>query len=120
MNPFLAFLPIFSYYRNLNQLINFHPLNTKEFIKSLAAKLHVSQKEAADLLQDTTAVLREIVSEEKKITILHLGSLHVKKTASRSAYIPALNTKALMPPRRAVQFHIAETLRDKLKDTLRS
>ncbi|MCK9401348.1 MAG: HU family DNA-binding protein [Bacteroidales bacterium] len=92
-------------------------MNTKEFIRSLAEKLHISQKEAAKLLQDTTRVLRETVSEEKKLTLVHLGSFQVKKSASRTAYIPALNKKALVPPRRVVQFHTAETLKNKLKNT---
>lgn len=92
-------------------------MNTKDFIKSFAEKLHVSQKEAADLLRDTTRVMRETIAEDKKITLLHLGSFQVKKSASRSSYIPALNKKALVPPRRVVQYHPAETLRDKFKNT---
>jgi nucleoid DNA-binding protein len=91
-------------------------LNTKEFILSFAEKLHISRKEAANLLHDTTTVIRETVSEEKKLTLLHLGSFEVKKSASRTAYIPALNKKALIPPRRAVRFQVAETLKDKLKN----
>jgi len=54
-------------------------LNTKEFIQSLAEKLRVSQKEAANLLHDTSRVFRETVSEEKKLTLLHIGSFQVKK-----------------------------------------
>jgi nucleoid DNA-binding protein len=92
-------------------------LNTKEFIRALAEKLDVSHKEAAGLLEHTTRVFREIVIEDKKLTLHHLGSFHVKKSASRPAYIPALHKKALVPPRRIVQFHVAETLKDKLKNT---
>jgi len=92
-------------------------LNTKEFIRALAEKLTVSHKEAANLLHDTTTVFRDTISEEKKLTLLHTGSFHVKKSGSRTAYIPALNKKALVPPRRVVQFHVAETLKDKLKNT---
>ena len=94
-------------------------MNTNEFIQSLAERLHVSRKEATKLLHDTTGVFREIVSEEKKLTLLHIGSFQVKKNASRTAYIPALKKKALVPPRRVVQFHVAETLKDKLKNTPR-
>ena len=92
-------------------------MNTKEFIHALAEKLNVSHKEAAGLFQHTTKVFRETVSEEKKLTLLHLGSFQVKKSASRTAYLPALDKKALMPPRRVVQFHAAETLKNKLKST---
>jgi DNA-binding protein HU-beta len=92
-------------------------LNTKEFIKALADKLDVSQKEAEKILKHTTAIFRDIVSDDKKLTILHLGSFQVKKSDSRSSYIPALNKKALVPPRKVVQFQAADTLKDKLKST---
>jgi nucleoid DNA-binding protein len=94
-------------------------LNTKEFIRVLAEKLEVSHKEAANLLEHTTQVIREIVSEDKKMTLQHLGSIQVKKSASRQAYIPALNKKALVPPHSILHFHVAETLKDKLKNTPR-
>jgi nucleoid DNA-binding protein len=92
-------------------------VNTNEFISSLAQKLHVSHKQATHLLQDTTGIFRDTLSEEKKLTLLHLGSFQVKKSPSRTAYIPALRKKALVPPRRQVQFHVADTLKDKLKNT---
>jgi nucleoid DNA-binding protein len=92
-------------------------LNTKEFTRALAQKLTVSHKQAANLLHETTIVFRDTLSEEKKMTLLHLGSFQVKKSGSRTAYIPPLNKKALVPPRRVVQFHVAETLKDKLKNT---
>jgi nucleoid DNA-binding protein len=94
-------------------------LNTKEFIQALAEKLGVSQAEAAKLLEDTTTVIREIVSEDKKLTLQRLGSFQLKKSGSRPAYIPALNKKALVPPRHVVQFHAAETLKEDLKNTPR-
>ena len=95
-------------------------MNTKEFIKALAEKLGVSQKEAENLLQHTTAIFRETISADKKLTVLHLGSFQVKKSDSRSAYIPALNKKALVPPRKVVQFQAADSLKDKLKSTAES
>ena len=95
-------------------------MNTKEFIKALAEKLGVSQKEAENLLQHTTAIFRETIAADKKLTVLHLGSFQVKKSDSRSAYIPALNKKALVPPRKVVQFQAADSLKDKLKSTAES
>jgi nucleoid DNA-binding protein len=94
-------------------------LNTTEFIQSLAERLHVSRKKAANLLHDTTRVFRDTVSEENKLTLFHLGNFQVKKSASRTAYIPALKKKALVPPRRVVQFHVADSLKDKLKNIRR-
>jgi nucleoid DNA-binding protein len=91
-------------------------MNTKDFIKSLAERLHVSQKEADRLLEQTSRVIRETVAEEQKLTVLHLGSFQVKRSASRSAYIPALDKKALMPPKNSIHFQPADTLKDKLKN----
>jgi DNA-binding protein HU-beta len=95
-------------------------LNTKEFIRALAEKLNISQKEAEVFLRQTTGVFRESIAEDKKITLLHLGSFQLKKTASRSSYIPALDKKALMPPKNSIGYHPAESLRDKFKNTPKS
>jgi DNA-binding protein HU-beta len=105
------------YYSSRNQLFNDNELNTKEFIQALGEKLGVSRKEASLLLEECTGAIRECLSEDKKITIMHLGSFQVKTSASRSAYLPALDKKALVPPRRSIQFTPAESLRDKLKNT---
>jgi len=94
-------------------------MNTREFIKELAKKLDISQKDAEKLLDHTAQAMRETVMEEKKLTVLHLGAFQVKKTASRSSYIPALNKKALVPPKSSIQFHPADTLKDKLKNFTR-
>lgn len=91
-------------------------MNTKEFIKALAEKLGITQKEASDLLEHTTEVMREAVVADQKVTITHLGSFHLKKTASRAAYLPALDKKAIVPPKAGLQFHPADSLRDNLKD----
>jgi nucleoid DNA-binding protein len=94
-------------------------MNTKEFIKALSEKLDVSQKESERLLGHTVQAMCETVMEEKKLTILHLGAFQVKKTASRSSFIPALNKKALVPPKSSILFHPADTLKDKLKNFTR-
>lgn len=94
-------------------------MNTKDFIRALAEKLDVSQKEAENLLFQGTKVIRESIAEEKKTTLLHLGSFQVKKSTSRSAYLPALDKKALVPPKKSVQFQAAESLKEKLKNQVK-
>jgi len=91
-------------------------MNTKEFIKALSLKLNVSQKEAEKLLDHSARAIRETVSEEDKLTILHLGSFQVKKSPSKTAYIPAIEKKAIMPPKNSMHFQPADTLKDKLKN----
>ena len=91
-------------------------MKTRDFIKALAKKLDISHKEAESLLEHTSAVIRDIVVEEKKLTITRLGSFQLKKTASKTSYIPALNKKALVPPKSSIHFQPADTLKDKLKN----
>jgi DNA-binding protein HU-beta len=90
-------------------------LNTKDFIKALSEKLGVSQKEASQLLDDTSAVIRSTVISEGNLTIQNLGKFQLKKTESRESYIPALGKKALVPPKQSLLFSPSETLKAKLK-----
>jgi nucleoid DNA-binding protein len=92
-------------------------LNTKEFIKALSDNLQISQKEAAKLVDDTSAVIRSTVISEGNLTIQNLGKFQLKKTESRESYIPALGKKALVPPKQSLLFSPSETLKAKLKST---
>jgi nucleoid DNA-binding protein len=94
-------------------------LNTKEFIKALAGRLEISQKEAERLLEHTAKAMRETIADDNKLTIMHLGSFQLKKTSSRSSYIPALSKKALVPPKNSIHFLPAESLKEKLKNISR-
>lgn len=91
-------------------------MNTKDFISAFADRLNISRKEAADLLQVTTKVLRESLAEDKNLTLQRLGNFRVKTVKSRIAFIPALGKKALVPPHDVVQFQPAQGLKNKLKN----
>jgi DNA-binding protein HU-beta len=90
-------------------------MNTKDFIKALADKLQISQKEASKLLDDASAVIRETVIGEGNLTIQNLGKFQLKKTKIRESYIPAIGKKALVPPKQSIAFSPSETLKSKLK-----
>jgi len=92
-------------------------VNTKEFIKALADKLQISQKEAGNLLDDASAVIRETVIGEGNLTIQNLGKFQLKKTKIRESYIPAIGKKALVPPKQSIFYSPSETLKAKLKSS---
>ena len=92
-------------------------MNTKDFIKALAERLDISQKEAGKLLDAASAVIRETVISEGNLTIQNLGKFQLKKTEARESYIPALGKKALVPPKQTISFSPSETLKGKLKST---
>jgi DNA-binding protein HU-beta len=90
-------------------------LNTKDFIKALAEKLEISQKEAARLVDDASAVIRDTVISDGNLTVQNLGKFQLKKTESRESFIPAIGRKALVPPKQTIFFSPSETLKSKLK-----
>ena len=92
-------------------------MNTKHFIKSLADKLQVSQKEAGKLLDDASGVIRETILSEENLTIQNLGKFQLKKTKIRESFIPAIGKKALVPPKQSISFTPSETLKSKLKSS---
>jgi DNA-binding protein HU-beta len=92
-------------------------LNTKEFTTALAESLNLSRKDAGELLHETTRVLRETLAEKKSLSLQRLGNLRIKTLKSRSAYLPALGQKALIPPRDIIQYHPSASLKNKLKNT---
>ena len=94
-------------------------MNTRDFIKALADKLQISQKDAAKLIDDTSAVIRETVISEGNLTIQNLGKFQLKKTESRESFIPALGKKALVPPKQSLLFTPSETLKARLKSAVK-
>ncbi|MBW6460023.1 MAG: HU family DNA-binding protein [Bacteroidales bacterium] len=92
-------------------------MNTKEFTTAFAESLKISRKDAAKLLQETTRVLRETLAEKKSLSLQRLGNFRIKTLKSRSAYLPALGQKALIPPRDVIQYQPSAGLKNKLKNT---
>jgi len=90
-------------------------LNTKEFIKELAERLNIPQKEAYELLKTTTEVMMEAFSEGKTISIQRLGNFSVKKTESRKIFSPKLKKHVLTAPKKVLEFHPANPLKEKVK-----
>lgn len=91
-------------------------MNTREFIKELAEKLDIPQKEAYRLLKTTTGVITDALSEGNSISIQKLGNFSVKKTEPRKIYNPKIKKHVLTPPKNNVEFHPANPLRQKMKN----
>jgi nucleoid DNA-binding protein len=91
-------------------------LNTKEFIKELAERLDLSQKEATQLITATTGIMAEAFAEGKTISIQKLGNFSVKKTEPRKFFSPKLQKHVLTSPRQSLEFHPAIPLKEKMKN----
>lgn len=90
-------------------------MNTKEFIKELALKLEIPQKEALELMKTASEVMSEAFSEGKSISIQKLGNFSIKKTESRKIFSPKLQEHVLTPPKKVLEFHPANPLKEKVK-----
>ena len=91
-------------------------MNTREFIKELAEKLDIPQKEAYHLLKSTTAVLSDALVKGDSISIQKLGNFSVKKTEPRKVFNPRIKKRVLTPPKRSVEFQPANPLKEKMKN----
>jgi nucleoid DNA-binding protein len=91
-------------------------LNTREFIKELAERLDIPQKEAIQLMKATSGIMAEAFTEGKTISIQKLGNFSVKKTEPRKFFSPKLQKHVLTSPRRTLEFHPAIPLKEKMKN----
>jgi nucleoid DNA-binding protein len=90
-------------------------VNTREFIKDLAERLDIPQKEAYQLLKDATQVMADAFAEGKTLSIQKLGSFSIKKTQSRKIFSPKLKKHVITPPKKTLEFHPAVPLKEKMK-----
>jgi len=91
-------------------------LNTREFIKELAEKLDVPQKEADRLVDSMAKIMAEAFSEGNSISIQKLGSFSVKKSEPRKFFSPKLQKHVLTSPKQSLEFHPAIPLKEKMKN----
>jgi nucleoid DNA-binding protein len=91
-------------------------LNTREFIRELAERLDIPQREATGLIKATTDIMAEVFAEGKTISIQKLGSFSVKKSEPRKFFSPKLQKHVLTSPRQVLEFHPAIPLKEKMKN----
>ena len=91
-------------------------MNTREFIKELAERLDIPQREATALISATTRIMTEAFAEGKTISIQKLGNFSVKKSEPRKFFSPKLQKHVLTSPRQSLEFHPAIPLKEKMKN----
>ena len=91
-------------------------MNTRDLIKEVAERLGVSQKEAYQLVKDTSEVMADAFAEENSISIQKLGNFSVKKTEPRKIFSPKIQKHVLTPPKKSLEFHPANPLKEKMKN----
>lgn len=90
-------------------------MNTRDFIRELAERLDIKQKEAESLVKAASGIMAEAFSEGRSISIQRLGNFNVKKAEPRIFFSPKLQKHVLTAPRRSLEFHPAIPLKEKMK-----
>jgi len=91
-------------------------VNNKEFILELSARLGLSQVEATQHASGLTKVLQKTFGQLEGLTFQNFGTFTVRKIESRKGYSPILKDYVMFPPKRVLDFHPSEALKDKTKN----
>jgi nucleoid DNA-binding protein len=91
-------------------------MNKTELTAALAQKLLLSKAEAAQRLDDTTAVITAELLKNNSISLDDFGTMDIVKQRERVDTHPVSGKKILLPPKLIVRFEAADALTDKLKE----
>jgi nucleoid DNA-binding protein len=111
--PILIF-PSFLVLLQLNQKLT--TLNATEFNRELAGKLDITQSEAMEKLAEVTALLSDLFSSEKAVSLQRFGTFSTRKIEPRKGYSPVLGKHVIFPPKKVLEFHPSDILKEKVKN----
>lgn len=90
-------------------------MKKKELIDKLSEETGLTKSSADEMLNITTEVITETLSDGKGMTIPDLGTFSTKTNEVRKIYNPHHEAYMMVPPKRVVEFSPATGLKEKLK-----
>lgn len=91
-------------------------MNASEFNKQLAVKLDTTQANAAERLADLTGLLSDLFTSDKALAIQKFGTFSTRKIEPRKGYSPVLGKHVIFPPKKVLEFHPSDILKDRVKN----
>ncbi len=89
---------------------------TKEIIKLLSERLHISQREARNLLElQVTAITRHL-QRRHNVIMRNFGTMGIKDMPTRRAYIPSEKSVCEIPAHQKLFFRAANRLKEFVKN----
>lgn len=88
-------------------------MNNKEFLQALSARTGMTQKELSPLTERFGGVMVETMEEADTVNAQGFGVFEVRKRMERISVRPDTGERFLVPPKLALVFKPAETLKDK-------
>ena len=87
-------------------------MNKAEFIKAMAEKNQMTQKDAGKALEATIDTIKEALSKGDKIQIIGFGSFEVRDRKSRKVISPATKQEIIVPATKVPVFKPGKSLKE--------
>lgn len=86
-----------------------------DFIKSVAEKLEITQKEARSITEGVFETVEDALVEGKKVPLGNLGKLGTVERAARKGHNPQTGEEIVIPARTAPKFTASKHLKELVK-----
>ena len=87
-------------------------MNKAEFVKLMAEKGNMTQKDAAKALEAATESIQEVLAKGDKVQIIGFGSFEVRDRKERMVASPGSKDKKLVPATKVPVFKAGKSLKD--------
>ncbi|GAB4216346.1 MAG: HU family DNA-binding protein [Roseiflexaceae bacterium] len=88
-----------------------------EFIRAVAEKASISQKEAKAAVDAALEVITETLKRGEKVTLTGFGTFEVRQRQEREGVNPQTRAKIKIPATKTPGFSASSTLKDAVKAT---
>lgn len=90
-------------------------MNKQEMITKVAEKTQSTKKDAEQFVDATLEVIKEALSESKKVQLVGFGSFEVRDRAARKAHNPQTGEPIEIPATRVPAFKAGKALKEAVK-----
>ena len=87
-------------------------MNKEELVQEVARKTKNSQKNVADIINNTMLVVQRSVSKGKKVTLVGFGTFEARKRAARTGRNPQTGKEIQIPSKTVPVFSAGKKFRE--------
>jgi DNA-binding protein HU-beta len=88
-----------------------------EFIKAVAERSAVSQRDTSMVINATIELIGELLAKGEKVTLTGFGTFEVRERQAREGVNPQTREKIHIPATRTPGFSASSTLKEMVKDS---
>ncbi len=89
-------------------------MNTTEFVKTLANRLEITQRETRELVRLLHETIAKNLEKHQSICLRGFGTFGTRKTEARKSYNPAAKKYMILPPKVVLFFKPSDALKKRL------